>query len=493
MTTELTRKGLSAAKWGASSTLMRFILQIGAQAVLARLLGPEAYGVFGAGLIIMAMISLLTDVGFSWSLLRKTDLSALDIPFALTAQIFFGVLLAILLYAGSDFLALHLAGEPVGWVIRLLAFSAIFNAAASTPSILLSRDLHYRQLGLSQLISYVAGYFLTGIPMAMAGYETLSLVAAFLVQSLVRCGLVFRFSRLGWVPTFRHAGYRSFFSDGSLVFLTNMVNWLVYNLDRVTVSKLMSSQALGLYNVGANLAGTPNAILLGAIQPVFLSTGARLKSTSSLRAAYLGVMRAALLTAPAFYCALSLGAESLVHLLYGEKWTHAAEILGILFLGMPFFVVWSISTPILWNTGKAHEESIFQSPIVLFAALAYYFASPFGLKAVAFSADVVLFLRAGTMFMAASRKVALDWRDLRSVLWVSAAFVAAAIFSSFLAGQIFLPGIARLLTLALLTALCSVALLRFLPYRLSGDAIGTVAHVSGKVALWLQAGRQLHG
>ena len=493
MTTELTRKGLSAAKWGASSTLMRFILQIGAQAILARLLGPEAYGVFGAGLIIMAMTSLLTDIGFSWNLLRKTDLSELDIQFALTAQIGFGVLLAILLYAGSDFLALHLAGEPVGWVIRLLALSAIFNAAASTPTILLSRDLHYRQLGLSQLISYLAGYFLTGIPMALAGYETLSLVAAFLVQSLVRCGLAFHFSRLGWVPTFRHAGYRSFFSDGLLVFFTNMVNWLVYNLDRVTVSKLMSSQALGLYNVGANLAGAPNAILLGALQPVFLSTGARLKSTSSLRTAYLGVMRAALLAAPAFYCALSLGAESLVHLLYGEKWSQAAAILGILFLGMPFFVIWSVSTPILWNTGKAHEESIFQLPIILFAAAAYYLASPIGLTTLAFAADVVLFVRAGTMFMAASRQVSLDWRDLRSVLWISAGFIAATICSGLIASQIFMPGIARLLTFAILTASSCIALLRFVPYRLSCDAIGTVAHVSGEAALWLQAGRHRHG
>ena len=437
----------------------------------------------------MAMTSLLTDVGFSWSLLRKTELSDADVQFALTVQVTFGVLLGVLLYATSDFLARHMAGEPVGWVIRLLAFSVVFNAAASTPSILLSRDLSYGHLGKGQLLSYIAGYFFTGVPMALAGYGTIALVSAFLVQSIVRCGLMFFFSRLRWIPTFKHEFYRSFMGEGLLVFATNMVNWLVYNVDRLIVSKIMPSQALGIYNVSANLAGTPNAVLLGSIQPVFLATGARLQNDGALRSAYLGVLRAALLIAPAFYGTLAMNAESLVHILYGSRWADASSVIAILFLGMPFFVIWSVSTPILWNTGKPYQEAFFQLPIIIFAALTCYFASFIGLAALAIAADIVLFLRAVAMFMAASRRVLLDWRDLVSVLWIGLAFLAITFCSGFVMGQIDTPDIVKLISSSVLTALACLALLRFLPYRLSRDSINTVGSISIKVSSMLRAKR----
>ncbi|MCZ2498223.1 oligosaccharide flippase family protein [Xylophilus sp. Kf1] len=489
MTTELARKSLSAAKWGASSTLMRFFLQIAAQAILARLLGPQAYGIFAVGLIVMALTSLLTDVGFSWNLLRRFELSAADIQFALTGQIIFGAVLSILLYFGADFLAFHLAGEPVGWVIRLLAFSVIFNAAASTPSILLSRALDYRRLGKSQLWSYVAGYFLVGVPMALADAGAVSLVAAWLVQSVVRCWLSFRLCGLVWDPTFRHRTSRSFLADGALVFLTNMVNWLAYNLDRVTVSKWMASPMLGIYNLSANLAGTPNAILLGSIQPVFMATGARLQGVAALRLAYSGVLRAALMTVPPFYLALALGAEDLVFCLYGERWRDAGEVMGILFLGMPFFVIWSLSTPILWNTGKAHHEALLQLPIVLAAAVVYFFASSVGLTRLAWTADAVLVLRAGVVFAAASQRVGLPWRDLLPALWMGSAFSVAALAVHGLVVELSLPGPVRLAAAAAFTVAACLSLLKLLPYRLSAQAIGLIHHVSHRTAVWLQGGR----
>lgn len=490
MTTDLAKRSLSAAKWGASTTMLRFASQVGAQSVLARLLGPEVYGVFGAGLIIMALTSLVTDIGFSWNLLRKVELSDSDVQFALTSQILFGALLSILLYASADFLAFHVAGEPVGWVIRLLAFSVVFNAAASTPSILLSRALNYRDLGKTQLVSYAAGYFFVGIPMALAGFGAISLIAAWSVQSVLRCWLAFRYCGLVWVPTFRHDTYRSFFADGFLVFMTNITNWLAYNLDRVIVSKLMTSHSLGLYNVSANLAGTPNAIFLGSIQPVFMATGARLAGMASLRQAYIGVLRAAILTVPAFYVGLALGAEDLVRLLYGDKWHDAAAILRILFFGMPFFVLWSLSTPILWNTGRPHYETILQLPIAVFAVAIYLFTSAFGLSAVAVAADFVLFLRAFVVFTAASRRLALDYRELLPALRLGLAFSLVAVACRLTVNEVSMPGPVRLLVAAFLTAAACLAILKFLPYRFSAHAIETVNHVSTRTATWLHGGRR---
>ena len=49
----LGRHGVTAIRWSAVSTFARFTLQLGAQVLLARTLGPEVFGVFAIGLLVL--------------------------------------------------------------------------------------------------------------------------------------------------------------------------------------------------------------------------------------------------------------------------------------------------------------------------------------------------------------------------------------------------------------------------------------------------------
>ncbi|UUZ73590.1 hypothetical protein LP415_10835 [Polaromonas sp. P1(28)-8] len=49
----LGRPGVAAVKWSAVSTGARFALQLVAQVVLARTLGPDIFGVFAIGMVVL--------------------------------------------------------------------------------------------------------------------------------------------------------------------------------------------------------------------------------------------------------------------------------------------------------------------------------------------------------------------------------------------------------------------------------------------------------
>lgn len=400
----LGRPGVAAVKWGAAATLTRFVLQLGAQVVLARTLGPEIFGVFAIGMVVLTFANFLTSFGFSWSLLQRATVQAEDIRFALTWQVTIGLLTAASVYALAPWFADFFKEPQAQFVIQWLSLACLLTAASGPASYLLQRDLNFRAVGLIQVGSYAVGYLLIGIPMALLGWGAAALVAAWLVQASVVLLASYSLKPHASRPLFWYAGAATAIHTGRAVFITNIVNWLLNNMDRVLIGRLLNTHALGLYNVAYNMATMPNSMLLGALQPAFLAAGARLQDQlPRLGRVYLQMLASVLvLVVPAFVF-LALVAADLVRLLYGPAWLDAGAVLQILFLSMPAYVVWGLSTPVLWHTGHKHLEFALQLPLVLVGVIGFYAFAGHGLRSAAAVAAALLVLRALVMGLAAIR------------------------------------------------------------------------------------------
>jgi O-antigen/teichoic acid export membrane protein len=400
----LGRPGVAAVKWGAAATLARFVLQLGAQVVLARTLGPEIFGVFAIGLVVLTFAGFMTSFGFSWSLLQRPTVQAEDIRFALTWQVTIGLLTAASVYALAPWFANFFKEPQAQFVIQWLSLACLLTAASGPANYLLQRDLNFRAVGLIQVGSYAVGYLLVGIPMALLGWGAAALVAAWLAQASVVLLASYSLKQHPLRPLFWYAGAATAVHTGRAVFITNLVNWLLNNMDRVLIGRLLSTQALGLYNVAYNMATLPNSVLLGALQPAFLAAGARLQDQlPRLGRVYLQMLASVLvLVVPAFVF-LALVAADLVRLLYGPAWLDAGAVLQILFLSMPAYVVWGLSTPVLWHTGRKHLEFALQLPLVLVGVVGFYAFAGHGLRSAAAVAAALLVLRALVMGLTAMR------------------------------------------------------------------------------------------
>jgi O-antigen/teichoic acid export membrane protein len=249
--------------------------------------------------------------------------------------------------------------------------------------------------------------------MALLGWGATALVAAWLVQASVVLLASYSLKPHALRPLFWYAGAATAVNTGRAVFITNIVNWLLSNMDRVLIGRLLNTHALGLYNVAYNMATLPNSVLLGALQPAFLAAGARLQDQlPRLGRVYLQMLASVLvLVFPAFVF-LALVAGDLVRLLYGQAWLEAGWALQILFVSMPAYVVWGLSTPVLWNTGHKHYEFALQLPLVLVGIAGFYAFADQGLRSAAAVAAALLVLRALVMSLAAMRALKIHWTSL---------------------------------------------------------------------------------
>lgn len=409
----LTSQSVSAVKWSAIGTVARFGLQLCAQIVLARLLGPENYGLFALGLVVLTFSNMLADFGFAWGLVQNQNLSERDIRFVFTWQLVSGILSASALFLLAPAIATFFVEPRIEPIIRWLSLASVLIATAAPASNLLRRKLDFKSINIIQTVSYSIGYLAIGIPLAYLGAGVWALVAAWLSQAFF--ALVFSFIRSphSLKLLFWYEGASSMTQVGFAVFGTNISNWMLNNLDRIFLGRLLNAHSVGLYSVGYNLANTPNSLFLCALQPAFLAAGARIQDEPErLRDIYLSVLASIWVLILPMFILFAMMAPDLVGVLYGVAWLPSGTVLAILACAMPAYITWGMSTPILWNTGHKQWESLFQLPILALAAVAFFYFGKQGIVVAAAIAAGTLLARALVITTTACRLLKIGPADL---------------------------------------------------------------------------------
>ena len=102
---------VSAVKWSAIGTIARFALQLIAQVILARILGPQNYGLFGIGMVVYTFGNFFSSFGFGRQLLQKQQITDKDIRFAFTWQVCLGTLATLVILISAPWIAAYF-NEP---------------------------------------------------------------------------------------------------------------------------------------------------------------------------------------------------------------------------------------------------------------------------------------------------------------------------------------------------------------------------------------------
>jgi O-antigen/teichoic acid export membrane protein len=470
-----------AFKWSALTTAGRFVLQLVAQIVLARLLGPDNYGVYGIAMVVLTFAAFLSGNAFSYILMLQKDVSDEDVRFAFTWQCAAGVACALAMYFAATPIATFFGDARVASTVEWMAIACVLLALAGPATCLLQRDLNFRALGLIQLASYALGYLAVGIPMALAGWGPQALAGACVVQAAVQLVGCYAVRPHPLRPLLRHPMASDTLDTGKTVFLTNIINWLLTNIDRLVIGRVLNTHAVGLYSVAYNIASIPYVLLVGALQPTFLATGAKLQDRpQELGRAWLTVLACILVLLTPASVVMALLARDLVLFLYGPAWIEAGWVMAVMFLCLPAWACWGLSTPVLWNTGRKHLEVWLQVPVLAVAVPAWWLIAPQGIQAMALASAVVIYARAAVIVGAGLRAVDLRVTALLPLVARGAGLAllcaAAVLLGRYGASPLHLP-FATLLAGASLCAVVVAAVLAIRPQIVGAEAGSVLARL----------------
>jgi PST family polysaccharide transporter len=462
----LTGAAVNAIAWQGLSFTLGKLLVLAATIVLARILGPEEFGLVSLALVFVGVVEVMADFGVAQALIHHRD-SPRSVDAALAFTVVSGVALGGATVAAAPFLAQALGDPAVTDFVRVLALSFVLASFGIVPDVLLRRDLLFRRRTAVQL-SASATRGIVSVVLALVGAGAWSLVygqlAAVTVMSVVAWSRVryrpdLRWWRLRW------SDLRPLLSFGLPTAGNGLLSTVVLNIDYVVVSHALGATALGYYLLAFRL---PEMIVISTFQvlsqvmfPVFSRARGE---PERMRRGYLRVWRLQTAYGVVLGCVLAALAPYLVPVVFGEEWGPSVFPLQALAVYAAFRSLGMGVVDVLKAVGRPGLALGLSAARLAVLVPALVLATPFGIGGVAVVQAVVALVFAVVMQVVGGRLLGIRLTELLVACGPAVgAGVAAAVGAVLVAALV--PGgdVVRLVCGLVASAVLAVAALGFSP------------------------------
>lgn len=312
------------------STAGKQILSVASVATVARLLGPDAYGVMGMANLLIVFILNFRDMGTGTAIIQRLEVSDRLLSSLFWVNFFLGILMAAVITGASPFAAQFFHTPELIPILCTLSISFWLASCGVVHRSLLMRGMDFKALAAVDLLSALASY-LVALGFAYTGFGVWSLVFANIAMSLA--------STLGyWMASTWRPGME--FDREAVRAITNfslnlsgfgVVNYFSRNADNITVGRVLGKTLLGDYQMAYNLMLQPIQNISQVIGQVTLPAFAKIQDENErFRFAYVkSCMLIALITFPVM-AGLGIVAHPLIDAVLGPKWSGAIRIFEIL-------------------------------------------------------------------------------------------------------------------------------------------------------------------
>jgi len=321
--------------------------------------------------------------------------------------------------------------------------------------------------------SYLIGYGVVGVALALAGWGVWALVWANLAQASVNTLLLL----LGRPPSFslwpdrRSLAELTYFSGGFTI--GRVANYLATQGDNLVTGRWLGAHALGIYGRAYQLMAVPSMLFGDVLDNVLFPSMARLQGEPArLGTAYIrGISLIALAMLPASVILVVLAPE-FIRVVLGPRWDAVVVPFQILASCMLFRTSYKMSDSLSRATGSVYRRAWRQVIYAILVIVGAWIGHFWGVAGVAVAVSLALVVTFMSMAQLSLHVCGLTWgRFLRAhgsafALAVVCGLVAWGSVS--LLRQAELPAVVRLGVAGSVSVLTGIGLLRYRPEQFLG-------------------------
>jgi lipopolysaccharide exporter len=324
----LTAQTASGLRWSYIGTAALMIANLAYTAIISRLLGPVAFGLMALANLVVLFAQYLVRMGIASALVQRPALSRDDVRAASTAGLAFGAFCfgAVWLLAP---LFSHLFHQPaLSPVLQVLALSFLPEGWSMTGMGLLRREHRFRELSIITAGTYVLGFLVVGVGLALLGAGVWSLVAGALVSNFSQAVWQYALLRHPVRPVLRAEPYREICGYGLRLSGAHVMDYVGSNLDTLVVGRYSPTAVLGQYSRGYLLVFQPLGWYLSqALTSVLFSSLSRVQQDlARLRKAFLSVLQLGAVVLFPICAGMAVAAPQLVLVVLGSQWNLVAGL-----------------------------------------------------------------------------------------------------------------------------------------------------------------------
>lgn len=380
-----------AAQWRLAGTLIGAVFQFGIGVLLARLLSPAEFGLMAVAFVVLGLAQPLGDLGIGNAVVQRAQLTPHHVRAAFTFSVLFGLAITAAILAVAPLAARIMRDPNVAPVLYALAWGFAIRGTAVVAAALMRRDLDFKRQFFIDSGSYVFGYGVVSVTLALLGYGVWSLVAGALAQSILGSAAQLAVMRHPWKPLLAKDPLRDLLGFGLGASLNGGINYVALNGDNFVVGRWIGASGLGLYSRAYTLMNLPFTYASHVMSTVLFPAMSQVQGEPlRLRRAYLLLTQLTAAVAAPAMATMVVVAPHLVPSLYGRRWAGVVTPLQILAAAGYFRALYHLDGVAIQSVGRVYAEVPRQVVYAVLVIGCSLVGTRFGLAGVAVGVDVAI-------------------------------------------------------------------------------------------------------
>ena len=402
--------------WNSLSSFFRYVLQFGGIMILARLLSPNDYGVFGLMAIFISIAEVLMDGGLCAAVIKKENASDLDFSTLAVYNISASIILYLTFYIVAPFIEQFYDCQNLSTYLRVYSITIVLHGLVMAHRTYAIKSMRFKFLSLTTMTSGFVG-LVVAIVMAYLKFGVFSLIGQYLANAIVYSATLYTRSHYHVKMGFSGKSFKEQFAFGINTTVANTLKTISENIYNNVIGKTCQLNQVGYYTQSNKLMQVPVAFFFTLIDTTFFPVMSQIHDKTEFVKNIVRLNTNTLkIIIPLFTLAISLNKE-IVYFLLGEKW-HGAESTLLILLVSGLIITWgNIGRNLIKCTGKTFLILKYEAVIFLISMFGLFVSAKFGYTYIVFCFLVVSIIKAIYITTIANKEVGIKFLDVLRPLY----------------------------------------------------------------------------
>ena len=298
--------------------------------ILARLIKPEDFGLFGIVMVIYVALEFLTAIGIRPALIQRQDISKDHLDTAWTFLVLQWAVLAVFVFLLSKPISLFFNEPKVVNLIRVFSISVLLTGFTNIGTVYFDKEFRFKNIFLLEGGQTLAGVVFT-ISLAFMLRNVWALIIGSIVGKIVNLVLSFLLHEYRPSFTINRKILNELFTYGKWLWISTIFNYFILYGDNIFVGKVLGTSALGFYRVAYSIGNFSTTAFANIIRRASFPAFSKLqREHEQLRRSYLKVTRALCFIVLPLNVGLFIFAPEFVKLVLGKVWLSIVPVIRCL-------------------------------------------------------------------------------------------------------------------------------------------------------------------
>ena len=299
-------------------------------AILARILSPSQFGLFGIALLILSLLETLTETGINIFLIQEKEELEKYNDTAWFVSIIRGALISGLIFIFAKLIVIFFRSPDAYSLLLLISLVPLLRGFINPAIVKYQKELKFNKEFLLKASIYTLDA-LVAILLALITRSASSLVWGMIAGVVFEIAISHIFIRPKPKLSLEKAKLNKVVSRGKWITMAGIFEYLFREGDDIVVGKLLNTTALGIYQVAYKISTLPITEVADTVIKVTLPVYVKISDEKArLRKAFTKTMLVVLAITLPFGIILYIFSREVVLLLLGPNWISAVSVLKIL-------------------------------------------------------------------------------------------------------------------------------------------------------------------